>query len=55
MRNILVIGSGKSTSFLLKYLLDKSHQENLLITVADINTENAEKLINNHPNPPLQL
>lgn len=50
MRNILVIGSGKSTSFLLKYLLDKSHQENLFITVADINTENAEKLIDNHEN-----
>ena len=50
MRNILVIGSGKSTSFLLKYLLDKSHSEKLFITVADINTENAEKIINNHEN-----
>ncbi len=50
MRNILVIGSGKSTSFLLKHLIDKSHKENLFITVADINIENAEKLINDHQN-----
>ena len=50
MRNILVIGSGKSTSFLLKYLLDKSHSEKLFITVADINTENVEKIVDNHEN-----
>ena len=50
MRKILVIGSGKSTSYLLKYLLDKSVSENLYITVADINTENAEKLIADHIN-----
>ncbi len=50
MRKILVIGSGKSTSYLLKYLLDKSVSENLFITIADINTENAEKLIAGHGN-----
>ncbi|WP_142784210.1 saccharopine dehydrogenase family protein [Changchengzhania lutea] len=50
MRNILVIGSGKSTSYLLKYLLDKSTDENLFITVGDLLIENAKKLINTHPN-----
>ena len=50
MRKILVIGSGKSTSYLLKYLLDKSVSENLTITVADISTENANKLIAGHAN-----
>jgi saccharopine dehydrogenase-like NADP-dependent oxidoreductase len=50
MRKILIIGSGKSTSYLLKYLLEKSVSENLLITVGDINTNNAEILINNHHN-----
>ena len=50
MRKILVIGSGKSTSYLLKYLIDKSNTENLFITVADLNTDHAKKLINNHPN-----
>lgn len=50
MRKILVIGSGKSASYLIKYLLDKSSTENLHITVGDINIENAEKLIGKHQN-----
>ena len=48
MRKILVIGSGKSSSYLIKYLLDKSTDENLHIIVGDINIQNAHKLINNH-------
>ena len=50
MRKILVIGSGKSTSYLIKYLLDKSETENLHITVGDINIQNANKLTGNHKN-----
>ncbi|MDW5287278.1 saccharopine dehydrogenase family protein [Formosa sp. PL04] len=50
MRNILVIGSGKSTSYLIWYLLDKSETEKLHITIADIALEHAKKLIKNHPN-----
>ena len=50
MRKILVIGSGKSSSYLIKYLLDKSEPENLQITIGDINIENAKKLIGNHKN-----
>ncbi|MDO7170937.1 saccharopine dehydrogenase family protein [Mariniflexile sp. AS56] len=50
MRKILVIGSGKSTSYLLKYLLDKSASEKLFITVGDIHTDTAKKLIGNHEN-----
>ena len=50
MRKILVIGSGKSSSYLIKYLLDKSKAENLFITVGDINTSNAQKLIGDHEN-----
>lgn len=50
MRNILVIGSGKSSSYLIKHLLEKSETENLYIVIGDINTQNAEKLIDNHPN-----
>ena len=49
MRKILIVGSGKSTSYILKYLIDKSTAENLFITVADIHIDNAKKLINNHP------
>ena len=50
MRKILVIGSGKSASYLIKYLLDKSDQEDLLIIVGDINFTNAKKLIGDHKN-----
>jgi len=48
MKNILIIGAGKSSSYLIKYLLDKSEEENLYLTIADISTKNALKLINNH-------
>nr|WP_321248187.1 saccharopine dehydrogenase family protein [uncultured Psychroserpens sp.] len=50
MRKILVIGSGKSTSYLIKYLLDKSSEEELHIIVGDINIGNAKKLIGDHEN-----
>ncbi|MCI2228927.1 saccharopine dehydrogenase NADP-binding domain-containing protein [Polaribacter sp. MSW13] len=50
MKNILIIGAGKSSSSLIKYLLDKSDEENLYLTIGDISTENAKKLINNHKN-----
>lgn len=48
MRKILVIGSGKSSSYLIKYLLEKSTEENLHIIVGDIDINNAQKLIKNH-------
>ena len=50
MRKILVIGSGKSSSYLIKYLLDKSESEQLQIIIGDVNISNARKLIGNHQN-----
>ena len=50
MRKILVIGSGKSTSYLFKYLLEKSETEHLHITVGDLDIDNAKKMIGNHKN-----
>ena len=50
MRNILVIGAGRSASSLIKYLLDKSEKEQLHITIADLSLELAQKKTNNHPN-----
>lgn len=50
MRKILLIGAGKSASYLIKYLLEKSEQEDLLIIVGDVNFSHAKKLINNHEN-----
>ncbi len=48
MRKILIIGAGKSSSYLIKYLLDKSQSENLHITIGDLNIANAKKLIGDH-------
>jgi saccharopine dehydrogenase-like NADP-dependent oxidoreductase len=50
MKNILIIGAGKSSSALIKYLLDKSNEESLFLTIGDISTDNAKNLINNHKN-----
>ena len=50
MKNILIIGAGKSCSYLIDYLQKKASSENLQITVADISLENAQKNIGNHSN-----
>ena len=50
MRNILVIGAGKSCSYLIDYLQKKAFAENLHITVADISLENAQKSVGIHSN-----
>ncbi|MFK5880327.1 MAG: saccharopine dehydrogenase NADP-binding domain-containing protein [Flavobacteriaceae bacterium] len=50
MRNILIIGAGRSASSLIKYLLDKSTDENLHIIVADLNLDSAKSKINKHQN-----
>lgn len=49
MREILIIGAGKSTSVLISYLLEKSESENLLLKIADLNLETAQKATKNHP------
>ncbi|WP_435415525.1 saccharopine dehydrogenase family protein [Polaribacter aestuariivivens] len=50
MKYILIIGAGKSSSFLIKYLLEKSDEEKLKLIIGDISTDYANKLINNHKN-----
>ncbi len=50
MRNILVVGSGKSSSYLIKYFLDKAESEKLHLTVGDVSLDNAKKGIDGHPN-----
>ena len=50
MRKILIIGAGKSTSYLIKYLLDKSYEEELHVIIADKNISHARKLVGNHEN-----
>lgn len=50
MRKVLVIGAGRSASSLIKYLLEKSEEEKLQITIADLSLELAQKKVNNHKN-----
>jgi len=50
MRNILIIGAGRSASSLIKYLLNKSVEQNLHITIGDLSLELAQRKTNNHPN-----
>ncbi len=50
MRNILIIGAGRSASSLIQYLLNKSNQENLHVTIGDLSLELAQRKTKNHPN-----
>tara|TARA_R110002072_G_scaffold40943_3_gene115350 strand:+ start:386 stop:1753 length:1368 start_codon:yes stop_codon:yes gene_type:complete len=50
MKNILIIGAGKSSSSLIKFLLDKSDEEHLRIIIGDLSIKNAAKIINKHNN-----
>lgn len=47
MRNILIIGAGKSTAQLVKYLLEKAEKEDLYLIIADQVLSNAERLVRN--------
>ncbi|MEM9647850.1 MAG: saccharopine dehydrogenase C-terminal domain-containing protein [Bacteroidota bacterium] len=49
-RTILVVGAGKSTSYLLDYLLKKSSAEKLQLTIGDLHPENIPSDISSHPN-----
>jgi saccharopine dehydrogenase-like NADP-dependent oxidoreductase len=50
MRNILIIGAGRSASSLIQYLLDKSVDENLHLTIGDISLDLAKRITSSHPN-----
>jgi saccharopine dehydrogenase-like NADP-dependent oxidoreductase len=50
MKNILIIGSGRSSSYLIKYLLENSGKEDWKIKVGDISIESAKQKIGNNPN-----
>lgn len=50
MRNVLIIGAGRSASSLIKYLLEKSETENLHLTIGDLSQELALRKTNGHKN-----
>ena len=47
MRKVLIVGAGKSSPFLIKYLIDNSVKENLFILIADANLLNLKKINRN--------
>ena len=47
MRKVLVVGAGKSSPFLIKYLIENSVKENLFILIADANLLNLKKINRN--------
>ncbi|KZE83097.1 saccharopine dehydrogenase [Myroides marinus] len=49
-KEILIVGAGRSSSSLIKYLLDKSKEENLHLTIGDLSLESAQQKAMNHPN-----
>lgn len=50
MRKILVLGAGKSTSYLLDYFLEKADIEELHLSIGDLNVDGIPDAIKNHPN-----
>ena len=49
MRNILIVGAGKSTAVLVNYLLKKADSEDLFLTVGDLIPENSKRVAGDHP------
>ncbi|MEE1961295.1 saccharopine dehydrogenase family protein [Allomuricauda taeanensis] len=50
VRTILVIGAGKSTSYLLDYILKKSKEENLHLKIGDLRPEHIPTEFTSHAN-----
>ena len=50
MKNILIFGAGRSSSSLIKYLLDSANKENWFITVLDSDLKSAQEKVGKHPN-----
>jgi len=49
LRKILIIGAGKSTPYLMDYLLEKAASQQLHITIADINLHHVSDWVRQHP------
>lgn len=50
MKNILIVGAGRSSSALIKYILEEAAVKGWFVTVADSDPGRAAKKIKNHPN-----
>ncbi len=49
MRQILIIGAGKSTSVLISHLLKNAEKEEILLKIGDLDLQTAKKATQNHP------
>ena len=49
MRNILIIGAGRSATSLIHYLMNKAEAEQLQLFIADLSLELAQQKTKNHP------
>ena len=50
MKKILIFGAGRSSSSLIKYLLDSANKEKWFITVLDSDLKSAQEKVGKHPN-----
>jgi saccharopine dehydrogenase (NADP+, L-glutamate forming) len=50
MKNLLIIGAGRSATILINYILEQAKQNNFFVTIADADIELAQKKIKDHPN-----
>ena len=49
MKNILIIGAGRSCSSMIRYFLQNAEQENWTIHVGDMDVKMAQEKVGNHP------
>lgn len=49
MRKIFLVGAGKTSTYLIEYLLNHAEKENWFLTVGDYYLEAAEQKVKNHP------
>ncbi len=50
MKNLLIIGAGRSATALINYILDQARQHQFFVTVCDADLEQAQRKVNNHSN-----
>lgn len=50
MKNLLIIGAGRSATALITYILEQARRYNFFVTVADADLETVQNKVNDHPN-----
>jgi saccharopine dehydrogenase-like NADP-dependent oxidoreductase len=50
MKNLLVIGAGRSATVFINYILEQAKENGFMVTVADASIELAQKKVHGHPN-----